>query len=117
MVLHLHDEPFEKIKHGKKTVEMRLYDEKRSKLSVGEQIVFVKASNENEKLYAKIQSLHIFRNFYELYSHFDKCDLGYNEDETADSTDMEKYYPKEKQEKYGVLAIKFDLEEENEGKI
>ena len=117
MVLHLKEEPFEKIKNGQKTVEMRLYDEKRSKLSVGEQIIFMKNSNENERIYAKIRSLHIFKNFDELYKHFDKRDLGYGENEVANAADMEKYYSKEKQEKYGVLAIKLELEGKNERKI
>jgi ASC-1-like (ASCH) protein len=40
-----------------------------------------------------------------LYKHFDKISLGYKEDEIANSKDMEEYYPKEEQEKYGVLGI------------
>ena len=38
--------------------------------------------------------------------HFDKVSLGYDENEIADPKDMEKYYSKEKQKKYGVLGIK-----------
>ncbi len=113
MELHLQDNPFEKIKQGTKTVEMRLYDEKRANLSVGEQLIFVKQSDINQKIYAKVKSLHKFRNFKDLYEHFNKTELGYEAEEIADAKDMEKYYPKEKQDKYGVLAIKIELEGEN----
>jgi len=44
-----------------------------------------------------------------LYNHFDKILLGYDESELADPKDMEEYYSKEKQEKYGVLGIKIKV--------
>ena len=37
--------------------------------------------------------------------HFDKVSIGYNEDETPNPDDMDIYYPKEKQKKYGVVGI------------
>lgn len=36
----LNNFPFEKIANGTKTIELRLYDEKRQKLNVGDEIVF-----------------------------------------------------------------------------
>lgn len=43
--------------------------------------------------------------FTELYKHFDKVKMGYGENDIADPKDMEEYYAKEEQEKYGVLGI------------
>ena len=50
--------------------------------------------------------LYKYPSFEELYKHFDKVSMGYKEDEIASFKDMEKYYSKEEQEKYGVVGIK-----------
>ena len=34
--MKLHESPFKKIKSGKKTVELRLYDDKRRKINIGD---------------------------------------------------------------------------------
>lgn len=39
--MKLRESPFERIKNGTKTVEFRLYDEKRSKINIGDQIEFL----------------------------------------------------------------------------
>lgn len=44
-------------------------------------------------------------NLEELYKLFSKIEMGYNEDDIANPKDMEKYYSKEEQEKYGVVGI------------
>lgn len=38
--MRLHPEPFEKIKNGTKIIEMRLNDEKRQKVQIGDKIEF-----------------------------------------------------------------------------
>ena len=107
MTCHLHDEPFKSIKSGTKTIEMRLYDEKRQKIKVGDIIEFINTTTE-EKIYTKVKSLHLYDSFTELYKHFDKVALGYKETEEANPTDMEKYYPVAEQEKYGVVGIELE---------
>ena len=54
--MNLYPEPFELIKGGSKKVEMRLFDEKRRKLSVGELIVFANTKTK-EELIAEIVEL------------------------------------------------------------
>ena len=39
--MKLKPEPFQKMREGKKTIELRLYDEKRQKVQVGDQIEFM----------------------------------------------------------------------------
>lgn len=39
--LHLHAEPFELVNKGKKTVELRLLDEKRQKYRLGDELIFI----------------------------------------------------------------------------
>lgn len=112
----LHSEPFEKIASGLKKVEMRLFDNKRKELNVGDKIVFKERTNENNKIKVKITKLNKFSSFDELYRFYkDKTVLGYAPNETADPKDMEKYYTKEKQ-KMGVLAIEFELISKNNEK-
>ena len=38
--LNLNAVPFERIKSGRKTIELRLYDEKRQKIQAGDDIIF-----------------------------------------------------------------------------
>lgn len=106
--MRLHNEPFSKIKNGTKTIEMRLNDEKRQLISVGDIIEF-----ENrvtlEVINTEVINLYKFNSFDELYKHFNKIILGYDEDDSANSDDMEQYYLMEEQDKYGVLAIEIRL--------
>lgn len=106
--MSLQDEPFEKIKNGKKDIEMRLYDEKRSKIKARDTIEFTN-SKTNEKLVVKVVAIHIFKNFKELYKSFPKNRLGYDIKEKAKSEDMEKYYSKELQDIYKVVGIEIKL--------
>ena len=106
--MKLNEEPFEKIKNGSKIIELRLYDEKRRKIKVGDTICF---RSKTDKLTATVKALHIFKNFEELYAALplDKC--GYSADElpTASPDDMLEYYTKEQIEKYGVVGIEIEV--------
>ena len=103
--MKLNDKPFNSIENGNKTVELRLYDEKRQQLRVKDLIEFTNREK-SKKILTEIIDLHKYPSFEELYKHFDKKDLGYEEDETADPKDMEEFYSKEEQDKYGVVGIK-----------
>lgn len=105
--MKLNNGPFNSIKDGTKTIEMRLNDEKRQLLKVNDLIEFTNRET-SEKLVVKIKNLHHYPSFEELYKHFDKVTLGYKENEKADPKDMEEYYSKEEQEKYGVLGIEIE---------
>ena len=102
--IKLNNEPFNLIKNGTKTVELRLNDEKRKLLNIGDEIEFTNRDT-NEKLSVDIINLYKYPSFKELYKHFNKIELGYAADEPAESKDMEAYYSKEEQDKYGVLGI------------
>ena len=102
--MKLHNGPFEKIKSGTKTIELRLNDEKRQVLKIKDMIEFTNRTT-NEKLLVEIEDLYKYPSFEELYKHFDKISMGYNENEPANPKDMEEYYSKEEQDKYGVLGI------------
>lgn len=103
--MKLNNDPFIKIKDGTKTVELRLNDEKRRLLNVGDVICFTNNST-LEKLEVLVENLHSYDNFEELYKHFDKVSMGYNDKDVADYRDMLEYYSSDEQSKYGVLGIK-----------
>mgnify|MGYP001048468755 FL=1 len=103
--MKLNNEPFERIKNGTKTIELRLNDEKRKLLTVGDYIEFTNRVT-NEKLLVEVIDLFKYNSFEELYKHFNKIEIGYSINEEANPKDMENYYSKEEQEKYGVLGIK-----------
>ncbi|MDO4963492.1 MAG: ASCH domain-containing protein [bacterium] len=109
--MRLHNDPFIKIKNGTKTVELRLNDEKRSLVKIGDTIEFTNRSNE-ETIIVDVIDIKKYNSFEELYSHFNKIEMGYNEEDIIDPKDMEKYYTKEEQDKYGVLGIVIKIKED-----
>lgn len=103
--MKLQSEPFEKIKNGSKKIELRLYDEKRQQVQVGDFIEFLLLDHPEEKIMTRVIALHRFDSFQELYAALPKEKLGYMTDELPDPNNMDAYYSKEKQAQYGVLGI------------
>ncbi len=105
--MKLHNDPFNLIKSGTKTIELRLNDLKRQKIKVGDLIEFTNRITD-EKMVVRVVDLIKFNSFSDLYKNFSKVSMGYREDEDANPSDMELYYSLEEQEKYGVLAIQIE---------
>ena len=104
--MNLNPAPFEKIKSGQKTIELRLFDEKRQKIKTGDSIIFTNTVN-GEKMCATVKKLYQFGSFEELYKTLPLLQCGYTTDDidTAHPSDMEQYYSAEEQQKYGVVGI------------
>lgn len=107
--MKLYQSPFNKIANGSKKIELRINDEKRQKISVGDIIEFHNYNDESNAIKVRVKALHKYPDFYQLYKHFDKVAMGYNENETASPADMEEYYSKENINKYGALGIEIEL--------
>ena len=58
--LRLHNEPFQSVKSGTKTIEMRLLDEKRKLFNVGDKITFYKEPERTETMNAIILDKYLF---------------------------------------------------------
>lgn len=106
--MYLNDRPFNRIKAGIKTIELRLNDEKRQLLKENDLIEFTNRET-LEDIIVEIEGLYKYPNFEELYKHFDKISMGYDKDDVANPEDMEQYYSKDKQNKYGVVGIKVKI--------
>ena len=109
--MNLHPEPFDMIADGQKTYELRLNDEKRRQIKVGDEIVFARAGAPEQTLRVTVLALHRFDCFAALYAALplDKCGYRPQEVAAASPADMEAYYTPEKQRQYGVLGIEIAL--------
>ncbi len=109
--MNLNPQPFSLIASGKKTIELRLLDEKRKLISVGDTLIFKCAEAPFDTVCCKVKALHKFESFEQLYRvlPLDKC--GYLQNEIADASpkDMEIYYPPEVQARFGVVGIEIEL--------
>lgn len=105
--MSLYPEPFAMIKAGVKTIELRLYDVKRRKIRVGDEIIFTRSEPPYDTITTKVLELYHFDSFKELYSELPLLKCGYTEDNisTAKPQDMDVYYSQEQQKKYGVVGI------------
>lgn len=109
--MKLNPKPFSLIESGMKTIELRLFDEKRKEITVGDTILFTNTQDENKQITCTVKKLHIFKSFEELYQALPLQKFGYlqNEIATASAKDMEEYYSKEQQSCYGVVGIEIQL--------
>ena len=108
--MKLKDKPFKQIKNGLKTIELRLYDEKRQKIHSGQIINFIHEDSK-ECIKTRVIDLHIYQSFKSLYENLDLTLCGYHKDEINNASyhDMEAYYPISLQEKYQVVGIEIEL--------
>ena len=101
--------PFGKIADGRKRYELRLYDEKRRQIAVGDTITFT-CTDDERTVTVRVTSLHPFASFADLYALLPLTECGYTEENvlSADPRDMEQYYSPEQQAQHGVLAIEIE---------
>lgn len=108
--MQLRAEPFVRIQQGKKLVELRLWDEKRRRLRLGDQIAFSKLPELKQKIKVQVTALLIYETFAELMTDLPVRLLGYTEaDREYLKTCMREYYTSQEEKKWGVVSIKFKI--------
>lgn len=109
--MKLKPHPFLLIASRMKTIELRLLDEKRKKIEVGDTLIFENIEDLSSKISCVVKKLHIFDNFKELYDSLplEKCGYLPYEVETASFKDMEEYYSVDEQKRFGVVGIEIEL--------
>lgn len=106
--MRLHIEPFEAIKKGEKTIEVRLNDEKRREIKVGHIIELSKRPDLVEKITARAEELIICETFGELYDKVN--DPYFNKwDRMSFVESVYEYYDPEKEKEHGVLGIRIKV--------
>lgn len=106
--MRLQPKYFDFIKGGTKRIELRLYDEKRQLIRLGDVIEFTKS--ENEKFKTEVIGLLHYKSFDDLFEDFDisiLADASMNKQELLST--LEEFYPTEKQAEFGVIGIRLKL--------
>ena len=105
--LRLNAEPFRMVESGAKTIESRLFDEKRQKIAIGDRILFVNRAN-GSQVECRVEALHRYDSFLDLFAnHRPKAFGGKNIPELL--ANIRQYYSKEEESQYGVVGIEFTL--------
>ncbi len=106
--MKLHPEPFAQIRGGRKTVEARLFDEKRRQLKIGEKIELFKRPDFKEVIIAKIIGLRAFKTFSELFDTY--RERVWSGSKEAFLGDVRRYYSDEDEKRNGVIGIEMEIE-------
>ena len=102
----LYGEYFQSIIEGKKKVEVRLNDEKRRKIKVGDMIEFIKVPQQDETLKVQVTEIRQYDTFKEMYENISFKDFnceGWTMKEMIDGT--YEIYTREQEKEWGALAI------------
>ena len=98
------------ILNGTKRIEVRLFDEKRQKIKIGDTIKFLKDPLFEESFEAKVIGLLRYNSFEDLFKDFDisiLADKSMTKEELINV--LEQFYTKEEQKQYGVLGIRIEI--------
>ena len=114
--MKLQEKYYDFILNGTKKIELRLNDEKRQKIKLGDKIRFLKEPELKEFFEVKVIGLLRYNSFQDMFKDYDislLADKSMTKDELLNV--LEEFYTKEKQEKYGVLGIRIELDNKSFG--
>ena len=109
-ILKLQPRYYESMKNGVKQIELRLFDEKRKNIKIGDEIEFKKEPDLNESFIARVKPILLYENFESLIDDYPieiLSDLNTNKKELVE--ELNKFYSKQKQEQYNVVGIRVEL--------
>lgn len=120
-VMHLSADMFKAVSAGTKTVELRLFDDKRKLVDIGDYIRFVNIDDESQSVLKKVADIEIEQSFRKLLTRsvylgkdgyadglrFTPEELGASDDCDLNALEsgMYKYYTKEQEKEHGVIAF------------
>ena len=102
--MNLQSKYFDYIKNGTKRIELRLFDEKRQKIKLGDIIEFT--NPDGEMFAVKVVGLLRYGSFEELFRNFDismLADASMTKRELLDV--LNGFYPSEKQDEMGLWGL------------
>jgi len=108
--MKLQPEYYNFILNGTKRIEIRLYDEKRQQIKIGDTIKFLKEPELNDSFKTKVVGLLRYNSFEDMFKDFDisiLSDKSMKKEELISV--LEQFYTKEKQRQYGVIGIRIEL--------
>lgn len=103
----LFEKHLENIKNGNKTIEVRLYDDKRKKIKIGDTIQFIKVPRDGKFIRAKVLDLTVFPSFKEMYENISAEEMGARGESIKEMVENTyEIYTPEQETRYGTIAIK-----------
>ena len=102
--LNVKEKYYNLLKSGAKTIELRLYDEKRQIIHISDIIEFSNASDANDKFKAEVINLHRAESFAALCEKID-CRRAGMTDKAELLKVLGEFYPEERQKAFGVVGI------------
>jgi len=108
--MKLQPEYYNFILNGTKRIEIRLFDEKRQQIKIGDTIKFLKEPEFDKSFNAKVVGLLRYNSFEDMFKDYDisiLADKSMTKEKLINV--LEQFYTKEKQEMYGVLGIRIEL--------
>lgn len=96
--------------NGTKRIEIRIFDEKRQQIKIGDTIKFLKEPDLKEFFDTRVIGLLRYNSFEDMFKDFDISILA---DKTMTKKELinvlEQFYTKEKEKNFGVLGIRIEL--------
>lgn len=99
---------FDKIRDGKKIIEVRLFDEKRREIKLGDTIEFKREPEQTETVDTEVIGLLQYTSFEDLVNDFPADNFGHFDKDELLGT-IYSFYKKEDALKFGVLGIRIRL--------
>ena len=109
MTMELQDKYFNYMLYGSKRIELRLFDEKRRKIQLGDIITITNAIN--DKVFdVRVVGLLQYKTFEDLFNDY-SIDILADKEMTKEEllNELEKFYSIDKQKEYNVLGIRIEL--------
>ena len=110
MNVHLDSDIFDVVLGGAKDVEIRVNDEKRRKLHVGDTLIFLRRPEEIDKIKATVTNLVFFDSFNEVVDNYPMKRIyldNYSKEDFI--TLIRRFYSEEEEKEFGIVAIEFEL--------
>ena len=108
--MKLQPEYYNFILNGTKRIEIRLFDEKRQQIKIGDTIKFSKEPELNKSFNAKVIGLLRYNSFSDMFKDLDisiLADVSMTKNELMD--ELCRFYTVDNQLKYGVIGIRIEL--------
>jgi len=100
--------PFRAIVSGQKTIESRLYDDKRQQIKLGDTLTFVNREFPNQIVSVKVIGLLRYNTFDDLFTHNNPAKFGGKSIEWL-KDQIDGFYSLEEQLQNGVIGIEFRI--------
>ena len=106
--LQLATEPFNAITSGAKTIESRLFDEKRQLIQIDDELIFTNRENTDQTVTVRVVGLLRYKTFHDLFAHNNPAKFGGESVEWLENQ-INEFYAIDEQRENGVIGIEFEL--------